>query len=76
MDQVIAFYDNQGGHRDDVTSIVFSPDGKMITSGSGDKTVRLWDAEKGEAIGTAPEGHGDHVTLLQTGSTSNMFSGL
>jgi len=26
-----------------VTSVSFSPDGKRIVSGSGDKTVKIWD---------------------------------
>ena len=31
------------GHTEAVLSVVFSPDGNNLASGSGDTTVRLWD---------------------------------
>ena len=41
--------------------VAFAPDGKRIVSGGTDGTVRLWEAERGEAIGAPLEGHEDIV---------------
>jgi len=32
------------GHSDGVTSVLFSPDGKRIASGSFDGEIRIWNA--------------------------------
>ena len=37
------------GHKMDVTSVAYSPDGKQIASSSDDGVVRVWDASTGES---------------------------
>ncbi|HHB93130.1 MAG TPA: PKD domain-containing protein [Thioploca sp.] len=38
------------GHTDWIESVAFSSDGKLILSGSGDNTLKLWDANTGTEI--------------------------
>ncbi|KAM3067045.1 hypothetical protein ACMFMG_011824 [Clarireedia jacksonii] len=45
------------GHMGSVNSVAFSPDGKLVVSGSHDKTVRLWDTATGQQIQPTLEGH-------------------
>lgn len=43
-------------HEQPVATLAFSPDSRMIASGSGDKKIKLWDAATGQALRTL-EGH-------------------
>lgn len=43
-------------HDNNVFSVVFSPDGKQLASGSEDKTMKLWNIEEEELLHTF-EGH-------------------
>ncbi len=52
------------GHTRVVSSVAFSPDGKLVASGSGDKTVRIWDVEKGAEAVAPLTGHTNEVTSV------------
>ena len=51
------------GHPGIVRALAFSPDGKLIASGSDDKIVRLWNAQSRELVKTLAE-HTDKITSL------------
>jgi WD40 repeat protein len=52
------------GHSDWVASVVFSPDGRTLASGSGDQTVRLWDVATRQPLGEPLVGHTKGLTSL------------
>jgi WD40 repeat protein len=51
------------GHSGAVSSVMFSPDGSRVASGSDDKTVRVWDVQTGQCEHTL-EGHSDLVRIV------------
>ncbi|MBW4490632.1 MAG: CHAT domain-containing protein [Trichocoleus desertorum ATA4-8-CV12] len=61
-------------HTDQVTSVAFSPDGKILASASGnfDGTISLWDVSTRKAIGPPLQGHTsgvEQVTFSPDGKT-------
>jgi WD40 repeat protein/RsiW-degrading membrane proteinase PrsW (M82 family) len=67
------------GHKTNVLSVAFSPDGNIIASGSKDKTIKLWEASTGKLLQTLL-GHRNKVqsatfspdgTILASGSEDN-----
>jgi polar amino acid transport system permease protein len=51
------------GHQQEVTALAFSPDGKMLASGSADTTIFFWSLETGRVVGDAA-GHWAAIAKL------------
>ena len=63
------------GYSSAVRSIAFSPDGRLLASGSVDKKVSLWDVETGKIIKTFTGHAGEVNTVLFTPDGSSLLSG-
>jgi len=48
-----------------VNGVRFSPDGRLIVSGSDDKTVKVWDRQSKECVHTFFE-HGGYVCMYMS----------
>ena len=52
--------------------MAYSPDWRHILSGSSDRTIRIWDAETGAAVGEPLELHIDHMLTLLIGGMNRV----
>ncbi len=59
------------GHSDLITSVAMSPNGKIVISGSGDKTIKVWDIKTGTLLRTL-EGHSDPITSVAMSLNSDV----
>ena len=62
------------GHTGEVTALSLSPSGRILASGSSDRTLKLWRLETGELLHTfagrslwSTAGHQDRITALAFG---------
>ena len=63
------------GHKEIVWCVVESQDGKTIISGSGDKTIKIWDKETGKCLKTL-EGHRGWIfSLVESRDGKTIISG-
>lgn len=56
-----------------ISCLAFSPDGKMLATGSRDGAVRLWEASSGRPIVSDPTGHSDAVNSLDFNASSTLL---
>ena len=61
------------GHTDIVWSVAFSPNGKILASGSYDQTVHLWDVNTGRLLHTLTE-HTNEVLSLAFSPDGNTLA--
>ncbi|KIK39854.1 hypothetical protein CY34DRAFT_32053, partial [Suillus luteus UH-Slu-Lm8-n1] len=59
------------GHTGYVHSVAISPDGNHVVSGSGGKTIRVWDTETSGASDVPLQGHIGHVVSVAISSNRN-----
>jgi RNA polymerase sigma factor (sigma-70 family) len=58
------------GHKGLVMGLAYSPDGAWLASGAGDKTIRIWNVEKGKVWDTITVKQGiRHLTYSPDGKT-------
>ena len=63
------------GHSFIVTSIAFSPpDSAFLISGSWDNTVRVWNVQTGEAVGSSLTGHTESIYSVSFSPDGNEFA--
>ena len=64
----------QMGHGGLVNSITFSPDGRLLASGSSDKTIKLWEVSTGRLLKTL-KGHVEDVNSVAFSPDGRLLAG-
>lgn len=62
------------GHLAGISTIAWSPDSKVLASGSDDKLIRLWDVSTGKCMPTPLVGHHNYVYSLSFSPKGNMLA--
>lgn len=63
------------GHKDIVMAVKFSKDSKMLVSGSGDNTLKIWDPMTGRCLHTLVGHHGSIQTVSWSYDSKLIASG-
>ncbi len=61
------------GHINEVSSVAISPDGQTLVSGSWDKTIKIWQLDKGQEPRTLT-GHSDWVYSIALSSDGRILA--
>lgn len=61
------------GHLAGISTLAWSPDSKVLATGSDDKLIRLWDISTGKSMPTPLVGHHNYVYSLAFSPKGNML---